>query len=66
MLITLKSLQKKPKKFSCQMSQFFTVNQGHWHQLFNKSDQPCHIIEIQYGDKTTEDDIERHSYFKNN
>ena len=44
----------------------FTVNQGHWHQLFNKSDQPCHIIEIQYGDKTTEDDIERHSYFKNN
>ena len=42
----------------------FTVYKGHWHQLFNRSNKTCHIIEIQYGGKTTEDDIERHSYFK--
>lgn len=30
-----------------------------WHQLINSSDKPCHIIEIQYGKETREDDIER-------
>jgi cytidyltransferase-like protein len=33
-----------------------------WHQIINPYDQPCHIIEIQYGDKTIEDDIERLYY----
>lgn len=35
-----------------------------WHQIINKSNKPCHIIEIQYGDKTEEDDIERLRYFE--
>lgn len=34
-----------------------------WHQITNPYDVPCHIIEIQYGPKTEEDDIERLYYF---
>ena len=41
----------------------FTVRRGNWHQVINKSDEPCHIIEIQYGEETTEDDIERLEYY---
>lgn len=32
---------------------------GSWHRLSNPYDLPCHIIEIQYGMKCVEDDIER-------
>ena len=34
-----------------------------WHQITNPYDEPCHIIEIQYGEKTNEDDIERLRYY---
>jgi len=37
----------------------FTVRQGEWHQIINEHFFPCHIIEIQYGDKMSELDIER-------
>lgn len=30
-----------------------------WHQIINSFERPVHIIEIQYGDKCIEDDIER-------
>jgi len=30
-----------------------------WHRLFNPFDEPCKIVEIQYGIVCTEDDIER-------
>ena len=30
-----------------------------WHQLSNPFDQPCRIVELQYGARCTEDDIER-------
>ena len=43
--------------------QFFHVKQGDWHQAYNPFDEPCHIIEIQYGEETTEDDIERLEYY---
>lgn len=33
------------------------VNQ--WHQLSNPFDVPCRIVELQYGDRCDEDDIER-------
>lgn len=39
------------------------IKVGDWHQIVNKADQPCHIIEIQYGAETSEDDIERLSYY---
>lgn len=35
------------------------VPAGKWHQLSNPYDQPCRIVEIQYGDYCGEDDIER-------
>lgn len=30
-----------------------------WHKLMNPYDEPCRIVEIQYGEKCNEDDIER-------
>lgn len=32
---------------------------GEWHQLSNPFDQPCRIVEIQYGEQCIEEDIER-------
>ncbi len=34
-----------------------------WHQIINSNIDPCHIIEIQYGEKTIEEDIERLRYY---
>jgi mannose-1-phosphate guanylyltransferase len=36
---------------------FIKVNE--WHQLCNETDQPLKLIEIQYGDRCVEEDIER-------
>jgi cytidyltransferase-like protein len=44
----------------------FNVLRGEWHQLVNPTNNPCHIIEIQFGSKTSEDDIERYSYYDSN
>ena len=41
------------------------VELGDWHQITNPFDETCKIIEIQYGKETIEEDIERHSYYKN-
>jgi cytidyltransferase-like protein len=30
-----------------------------WHRIYNPFDEPCKIVEIQYGNSCTEDDIER-------
>ena len=45
--------------------QSFHVELGDWHQIFNPFNEKCKIIEIQYGQETTEEDIERHSYYEN-
>jgi cytidyltransferase-like protein len=42
----------------------FMVRRTNWHQITNPFDVPCHIIEIQYGSKTEEEDIERLYYFE--
>jgi mannose-6-phosphate isomerase len=44
----------------------FHVRQGDWHQLINPSEVACHVIEIQYGASTSEDDIERLFFYKGN
>jgi len=44
----------------------FHVKQGEWHQLINPSNDVCHIIEIQYGESTSEEDIERLFYYDKN
>ena len=35
------------------------IRTNEWHQLCNETDQPLKLIEIQYGDRCVEDDIER-------
>ena len=30
-----------------------------WHRAYNPYDKPCHILEVQYGNKCIEEDIER-------
>ena len=36
---------------------------GKWHQITNPFDDPCHLIEIQYGEACVEEDIERIDYY---
>ena len=52
------------KEISLHTEETFHVQKQAWHQIFNPFDEPCHIIEIQYGEETNEDDIERLRYFK--
>ena len=37
----------------------FQIGQGTWHKASNKTDNPCHILEVQYGEECVEEDIER-------
>ena len=41
----------------------YFVPVGEWHQITNPFDQPCHLIEIQYGEACVEEDIERVDYY---
>tara|TARA_A100001011_G_C14059063_1_gene735325 strand:+ start:88 stop:864 length:777 start_codon:yes stop_codon:yes gene_type:complete len=43
---------------------YFHIDVEDWHQITNPNDVDCKIIEIQYGDKTEEDDIERLYYYE--
>ena len=42
----------------------FVVRIGEWHQIINPNQEECRIIEIQYGEKVIESDIERLYYYK--
>lgn len=44
--------------------EIFKVKKECWHQIINPYKEPCHIIEIQYGEYTEEDDIERLSFYE--
>jgi mannose-6-phosphate isomerase-like protein (cupin superfamily) len=64
--LNVKHSFSSPENFqvhTLEKDQFFHVKQGDWHQAYNPFDEACHIIEIQYGDETTEDDIERLEYY---
>lgn len=39
--------------------QEFKINTDSWHQLSNPFNEPCRIVEIQYGEACVEEDIER-------
>lgn len=39
----------------------YTILCGEWHQLTNPFDEPCKVVEIQYGKECVEEDIERDS-----
>ena len=58
-----------PEQFSnilLETDDVIPIRAEEWHQIYNPFDTPCHIIEIQYGQETSEDDIERLEYYKNN
>ena len=42
---------------------YYHVPKKEWHQITNPYENPCHIIEIQYGAAVVEDDIERVDYY---
>tara|TARA_X000000950_G_scaffold284010_1_gene386172 strand:+ start:1889 stop:2662 length:774 start_codon:yes stop_codon:yes gene_type:complete len=43
---------------------YYIVPLEEWHQITNPYKETCHIIEIQYGELCSEDDIERKEYYK--
>lgn len=47
------------KKVKLNKFDYYVVPAEHWHQIINPNKKPVHLIEIQYGDKCIEDDIER-------
>ncbi|MDB2370105.1 adenylyltransferase/cytidyltransferase family protein [Gammaproteobacteria bacterium] len=53
------SSPKEIKSVILKQGESFHVPVSSWHQITNPFDQECKIIEIQYGQETTEDDIER-------
>ena len=54
------------KEFHLKKHDSFSVRENEWHQITNLFDIECKIIEVQYGEKTDEEDIERHSFYKGN
>ena len=52
----------KPIEFN--LEDVLMIKKEAWHQIINPHDKPCHIIEIQYGEKTIEEDIERLHYYE--
>lgn len=40
--------------------QYLHIDTNAWHQLVNETKEPLKIVEIQYGSRCSEDDIERH------
>ncbi len=51
------------KEFILKKDDVFHVKKKQWHQIINPFDKPCHIIEIQYGKKLSEEDIERDRHY---
>ena len=45
-----------------QLKEVLFIKKHAWHQIINPHEDPCHIIEIQYGEQTIEEDIERLYY----
>ena len=52
------------KEITLNKDDSFFVKASSWHQITNPSDTICRIIEIQYGSKVSEDDIERLYYYQ--
>lgn len=61
-----KSDPLKTKKITLKKNDVMIIKLGEWHQIINPNNSVCKIIELQYGDKTIEEDIVRHSYYEGN
>ncbi len=59
-----KKSEKDKKTFTLKKDDIFKVKKNEWHQIINPNKEICKIIEIQYGDKLIESDIERLYYFE--
>ena len=51
------------KVFDVSEGNSFYIPTSCWHQVYNETEKECHIIEVQYGKYSTEDDIERLEYY---
>jgi cytidyltransferase-like protein len=47
------------KRTLTELTNGYIIGQGVWHQAINLLTEPCHILEVQYGEKCAEEDIER-------
>tara|TARA_B100000989_G_scaffold150828_2_gene112442 strand:- start:2584 stop:3363 length:780 start_codon:yes stop_codon:yes gene_type:complete len=54
------------KNYHLKLHDVFKVTKQDWHQIFNPFEEECRIIEIQYGEETSEEDIERLEFFIGN
>ena len=54
------------KELHLKLHDVFKVSKEDWHQIYNPFQQECRIIEIQHGEETNEDDIERLEFYKGN
>ena len=61
-----KTSPDKAREFIVRAGEIFQVPKLSWHQIINTNKENCHIIEIQYGSETNENDIERLEFYKNN
>ena len=50
---------KSKKQTSLETHDRYHIPTNEWHRLYNPFDQPCRIVEIQYGPNCVEEDIER-------
>ena len=57
---------KKTEEVKLNKHDVFEIKATNWHQIVNPYDEECKIIEIQFGERTDENDIERYSYYKLN
>ena len=55
--------QKEAKPKILKQGELLTLPKKAWHQITNPFDEICRIIEIQYGSRVEEEDIERQFFF---
>lgn len=58
------TIPEEVQKITLEKGDRFDVPVNSWHQITNPYAEECRIIEIQFGKITSEDDIERLSYYK--
>ena len=61
-----KTTELEKEEFKLSKEDVFYVKKNEWHQIVNPYNELCKIIEIQYGEKVEETDIERLYYFEEN
>ena len=61
-----KKNETKESEYKLNKNDIFQVKQEEWHQIINPFDKVCKIIEIQYGKKVKESDIERERFYEGN